>query len=77
MEPSLEQLISGIRELRNTMPTFDPHEEGSKEKIENAHYAIHSLVRQVKELVGFESYEQALKFVDQEIENLSRAELAS
>lgn len=77
MEPTLEQLISGIRELRKTMPDFNPNEDDSKGKIEEAHLSIHHLVMKVQAEVGFDSYEQTLKFIDQEIENVSRIEVAS
>ena len=53
------------------MPDFNPDDSESKGKIERAHEVIHGLVLAVKSEVGFETYEQALKFIDQEIRNLS------
>jgi hypothetical protein len=48
----------------------------AKDKIEEFHLTIHGLVMAIQEEVGFENYEQTLKFIDQEIKNLASAEVA-
>lgn len=68
---NLGELIAAIHLCRNQMPDFNPDDSESKGKIERAHEIIHGLVLAVKAEVGFETYEQALKFIDQEIRNLS------
>ncbi len=66
---NLGELITAIHLNRNHMPDFNPNDSESKEKIERAHEIIHGLVLAVKAEVGFETYEQTLKFIDQEIRN--------
>lgn len=68
---NLGELITAIHLCRNQMPDFNPDDSESKGKIERAHEIIHGLVLAVKSEVGFETYEQALKFIDQEIRNIS------
>ena len=74
--PSIQDIITAIRKLRNDVPEFNPNDAESKKKIDAFHTTVHSLVMAVQQEVGFEHYEQALKFVDQEIKNLASSEVA-
>jgi hypothetical protein len=74
--PSIQDSIAAIRKLRNEVPEFNPHDADSKDKIEEFHLTIHGLVMVIQEEIGFETYEQTLKFIDQEIKNLASAEVA-
>ncbi len=67
---TLHEMIMLIHKLRNEMPDFNPNDSESKEAIEQVHQRIHQIVLGVQREVGFETYEQALKFIDQEIRNL-------
>ena len=64
--------IKAIKTLRDDVPEFNPNDPDSKEKIDAFHQAVHSKVMAIKIELGFEDYEQALKFIDKEIENLGR-----
>jgi len=74
--PSIQDTIAAIRKLRNEVPEFNPHDVDAKDKIEEFHLTIHGLVMVIQEDIGFENYEQTLKFIDQEIKNLAAAEVA-
>ncbi len=74
--PTIESRIAAIRKLRNEVPEFNPLDSDAKEKIEEFHLNIHGLVMAIQEEVGFENYEQTLKFIDQEIKNLASTEVA-
>lgn len=76
IRPSIQDAITAIRKLRNEVPEFNPHDADSKDKIEEFHLTIHGLVMVIQEEIGFENYEQTLKFIDQEIKNLASAEVA-
>ena len=73
---TLTEMLTAIKTLRNEVPEFNPNDVESKEKIEHFHQTIHSLVLTVKAEVGFDSYEQTLKFIDQEIRNMASLEVA-
>ena len=74
--PTIQSRIAAIRKLRNEVPEFNPLDTDAKQKIEDFHFHIHGLVMAIQEEVGFENYEQTLKFIDQEIKNLASAEVA-
>lgn len=71
-QPTLHELLQTVRKLRDEVPAFDPKDGGNKEKIEYFHEAIHKVVLSIKQEVGFETYEQTLKFIDVEL-NLVQA----
>lgn len=66
-QPTLQEMLQTVRKLRDEVPAFDPKDGGNKEKIEYFHQAIHQVVLSIKQEVGFDSYEQALKFIDVEL----------
>jgi hypothetical protein len=74
--PSIQDAITAIRKLRNEVPEFNPNDADSKEKIEEFHLTIHGLVMTIQEEVGFDNYEQTLKFIDQEIRNMANLEVS-
>ena len=74
--PSIQDMITAIRKLRNDVPEYNPDDADNKDRINAFHATVHSLVMAIQEEVGFEHYEQALKFIDQEILNLASSEVA-
>lgn len=64
---TLYEMLQTVKKLRDEVPVFDPNVDGNKEKIEYFHQALHSVVLSIQQEVGFESYEQALKFIDTEL----------
>ena len=64
---TLHEMLQAIRKLRDEVPAFDPTDGGNKEKIEYFHQALHLVVLSIQQEVGFDSYEQALKFIDTEL----------
>jgi hypothetical protein len=63
----LHDMLQTIKKLRDEVPAFDPSDGGNKEKIEYFHQQIHSAVLTIQREVGFDSYEQTLKFIDVEL----------
>lgn len=66
---TIQELITSIQRLRADMPDYNPNDPSTKEKINYYEGAIHNLILNVKDIVGFETFAQALKFVDTEIRN--------
>ena len=64
---TLHEMLQKVRELRDGVPAFDPSDGGNKEKIEYFHQQIHLVVLSIQREVGFETYEQTLKFIDVEL----------
>mgnify|MGYP006269276869 CR=1 FL=1 len=73
-QATLPEMLEAIKRLRAEVPEFNPEDAESKEKIEQFHQKLHSLVLCVRDFVGFEDYEQTLKFIDQEIRNMANLE---
>ena len=71
---SLREMLIAIRKLRDEVPQFNPDDASSKEKIEYFHMAIHGLILQIKNELGFDTVEQTLKFVDMELRNMALVE---
>jgi hypothetical protein len=69
---SLTDMLTAIKTLRNEVPEFNPDDAASKEKIESFHQTIHALIVSVKNEIGFETYEQTIKFIDMEIRNMGK-----
>jgi len=64
---TLAEMLATVKKLRDEVPVFDPSADGNKEKIEYFHQALHLVVLSIQQEVGFDSYEQALKFIDTEL----------
>ena len=73
---SIQYTIAAIRKLRNEVPEYNPDDADNKDVINAYHATIHGFVQAIQEEVGFEHYDQALKFIDQEIRNLASSEVA-
>lgn len=73
---SLDEMLGTIRKMRNEVPEFNPDDAQSKEKIEQYHGMLHTLTLAIQQEVGFETYAQAIKFIDQEILNMANLEVA-
>lgn len=77
MRTTISQAINNIRTLRNEVPEWKENSVENKEAIESFHIRLDGYLMAIKQEVGFESMEQTIKFVDQEIQNLASAELLS
>ena len=64
---NLRQALIEIRNLRNTVPVFNPHDEESKDLIQAYQTTLFDKVNEIQQALGFENYEKALIFVDTEI----------
>lgn len=69
---SLQDMILAVKKLREEVPVFNPNDPQSKEKIDQFHQSIHSLILSVQQEVGFDSYDSALTFIDNEVAILGR-----
>lgn len=68
---TLQEMLATIKKLRDEVPTFDPNDDGNKEKIEYFHQAIHAVTLSIQSEVGFETYDQAIKFIDVELQAIA------
>lgn len=64
---TLTEMLEAVRRLRSEIPEFNPRNGGNKEQINYYTDAIHALVLIIKQEVGFETYEQTLRFIDTEL----------
>lgn len=64
---TLKEMIDAVIKLRNEVPEFNPNDPDCKEKIDQYHQQIHSLIALVQYTLGFDSYESTLEFIDNEI----------
>lgn len=63
----VRNLIESIKRLRAEMPEFKPNDTEVKDMISAYQSTLFILVNKVRELMGFESYNEALMFVDTSI----------
>lgn len=63
----VRNLIESIKRLRAEMPEFKPNDTEVKDMISAYQSTLFTLVNKVRELMGFESYNEALMFVDTSI----------
>jgi hypothetical protein len=64
---TLHEMLQTVKKLRDEVPAFDRKDGGNKEKIEYFHQAIHAVTLSIQKEVGFDTYQQALKFIDTEL----------
>jgi len=63
----VKALIERIRELRHDVPEFKKNDVETKDLINAYHNTQTELVTRVQSLMGFDTYGEALTFVDKQI----------
>lgn len=71
--PEVVALVERIRELRHDVPEFKKNDVETKDLITAYHNTQTELVTRVQSLMGFESYGEALTFVDKQIKTANVA----
>lgn len=71
--PEVVALVERIRELRHDVPEFKKNDVETKDLITAYHNTQTELVTRVQSLMGFDSYGEALTFVDKQIKSANVA----
>ena len=71
--PEVVALVERIRELRHDVPEFKKNDVETKDLINAYHNTQTELVTRVQSLMGFDSYGEALTFVDKQIKTTHAA----